>query len=192
MRNFFDNPGETITELDVLRAKMADLLHRGAKVREAREAILIAAQLEFFMLNPAFEILFHFMKQDAGGHSPEDDYDVPLHKFSQFFHRHAEASPEYELLGEMLGRMWSHSRSCASQLSQIRTLRGLIPMCAGCKKIRDDQGFWQQVETYLGEQIGAEFTHGLCPNCIEKLYAEYDDLVERRKHNGNPPENNAD
>jgi PAS domain S-box-containing protein len=55
-------------------------------------------------------------------------------------------------------------------LAGIRTLRGLLPICASCKKIRDDQGYWQKVESYLAEHTNAEFTHGLCPDCLTHLY----------------------
>ena len=51
-----------------------------------------------------------------------------------------------------------------------KTLHGLLPICASCKKIRDDQGYWQQVETYVHEHSDAEFTHGLCPDCVRRLY----------------------
>lgn len=53
---------------------------------------------------------------------------------------------------------------------EMRTLQGLIPICANCKKIRDDKGFWQKVEVYLEEHSKARFTHGLCEDCIQKLY----------------------
>jgi PAS domain S-box-containing protein len=55
-------------------------------------------------------------------------------------------------------------------LARIKTLRGLLPICASCKKIRDDQGYWQKVESYLAEHTNAEFTHGLCPECLGELY----------------------
>ncbi len=55
-------------------------------------------------------------------------------------------------------------------LSEIKTLRGLIPLCAWCKKIRDDHGFWRQLEEYLSGHTEAEFTHGLCPECLEKQF----------------------
>jgi len=51
-----------------------------------------------------------------------------------------------------------------------KTLHGLLPICASCKKIRNDQGYWQQVEQYVHEHSGAEFTHGLCPDCVQRLY----------------------
>jgi hypothetical protein len=55
---------------------------------------------------------------------------------------------------------------------EVRTLQGLIPICAQCKKIRDDKGFWQKVEVYLEERSDARFTHGLCEDCIQKLYGK--------------------
>ncbi|MCD6287823.1 MAG: GAF domain-containing protein [Candidatus Hydrogenedentes bacterium] len=55
-------------------------------------------------------------------------------------------------------------------LARIKTLRGLIPICASCKKIRDDKGYWNQIEQYIGEHSDAEFSHSLCPACAKKLY----------------------
>ncbi|HET9846557.1 MAG TPA: response regulator [Nitrospira sp.] len=55
-------------------------------------------------------------------------------------------------------------------LKEVKVLRGLIPICASCKKVRNDGGFWQQLEEYLGEHSEAEFSHGLCQPCIKKLY----------------------
>jgi DNA-binding response OmpR family regulator len=52
----------------------------------------------------------------------------------------------------------------------IRTLTGLIPICANCKKIRNDAGYWQSVEKYMQDHIDATFTHSICPACLEKLY----------------------
>jgi DNA-binding NarL/FixJ family response regulator len=58
-------------------------------------------------------------------------------------------------------------------LANIKTLKGLIPICPGCKKVRDDRGFWEQVEAYISEHSEAEFSHGLCPDCARRLYPEY-------------------
>lgn len=57
--------------------------------------------------------------------------------------------------------------------ARIKTLHGLLPICASCKKIRDDQGYWNQIEAYISEHSEAQFTHGICPECVEKLYPEY-------------------
>jgi len=58
-------------------------------------------------------------------------------------------------------------------LSNVKRLRGLIPICANCKKIRDDKGYWEEVESYLHDHSEVEFTHGLCPECISALYPDY-------------------
>jgi len=57
-------------------------------------------------------------------------------------------------------------------LEKVKTLQGMLPICASCKKVRDDGGYWNQIETYLQEHTDATFTHGLCPDCREKLYPE--------------------
>jgi hypothetical protein len=58
-------------------------------------------------------------------------------------------------------------------LAQIKTISGLIPICAGCKKIRDDEGFWQQLESYISRHSDAVFSHGLCPECVKRLYPDF-------------------
>jgi ABC-type uncharacterized transport system substrate-binding protein len=57
-------------------------------------------------------------------------------------------------------------------LSQIKTLHGLLPICAACKKIRDDQGYWNQIEIYIAEHTDAVFSHSICPECQRKLYPD--------------------
>ena len=64
-------------------------------------------------------------------------------------------------------------------LAQIKTLRGIVPICSSCKKIRDDQGYWNQVEVYVRDHTEAEFSHGLCPECMHKLYSEFDPDADR-------------
>ena len=58
-------------------------------------------------------------------------------------------------------------------LTQVKTLSGFLPICASCKNIRDDAGYWQGIETYLSERADVEFTHGICPSCVAKLYPEF-------------------
>lgn len=59
-------------------------------------------------------------------------------------------------------------------LKRVKTLNGLLPICASCKKIRNDGGYWEQVETYIRSRSNAEFTHGICPDCVRLLYPEYE------------------
>jgi PAS domain S-box-containing protein len=69
-------------------------------------------------------------------------------------------------------------RELQEAMSEVKTLSGLLPICANCKKIRDDQGYWNQIETYIQQHSEAEFSHGICRECAEKLYPDlqlYDD-----------------
>jgi hypothetical protein len=67
-------------------------------------------------------------------------------------------------------------------LENIKTLQGLIPMCSNCKKIRDDKGFWSQVEEYIVGHTNAEFTHGICPDCAKNLYGDlYEKTLKKPK-----------
>lgn len=61
-------------------------------------------------------------------------------------------------------------------LDQIRVLRGMLPICAGCKKIRDDKGYWLQIESYIQKHSEATFTHGMCPDCAQKVLDEMDQM----------------
>jgi PAS domain S-box-containing protein len=58
-------------------------------------------------------------------------------------------------------------------LAHVRTLKGMLPICASCKKVRDDKGYWNQIEAYVSEHSEAEFTHAICPECAKKLYPGY-------------------
>jgi hypothetical protein len=72
-------------------------------------------------------------------------------------------------------------------LLNVKELRGLIPICTACKKIRNDQGYWTQLETYLREHTDAEFSHGLCVDCLRKLYPDVSSEVEARIAKQKPP-----
>ena len=63
-------------------------------------------------------------------------------------------------------------------LDQVKKLSGILPICMNCKKIRDDQGYWQQVEVYVHDHTDAQFSHGLCPECIRKLYPDMDEELK--------------
>lgn len=68
-------------------------------------------------------------------------------------------------------------------LHEVKTLKNLLPICSGCKSIRDDKGYWQAVEKYFGEHTDVAFSHGLCPDCAKRMYPEYfkqdEDLEEK-------------
>jgi hypothetical protein len=58
-------------------------------------------------------------------------------------------------------------------LADVKLLSGLVPICANCKKIRDDQGYWTQIESYIQDRSDAKFSHSICPDCAAKLYPNY-------------------
>lgn len=64
----------------------------------------------------------------------------------------------------------------------IKILRGLIPICSRCKKIRNDEGYWEQVEVYIEQHSEADFTHGLCPDCLKELYPGLDLTMAAKKN----------
>ena len=99
-----------------------------------------------------------------------------------------DASPVYHRSGELLGAVETLQDitvlkqmeeekerlnvELKEALQQIKTLSGLIPICAACKKIRDDKGYWNQLENYLEEHSDAVFSHGLCPECFREYFPE--------------------
>jgi PAS domain S-box-containing protein len=64
-------------------------------------------------------------------------------------------------------------------LKRVKTLNGLLPICASCKKIRNDGGYWEQVESYIRSRSNAEFTHGICPDCVKVLYPEFESILQQ-------------
>jgi len=68
-------------------------------------------------------------------------------------------------------------------LEKIKTLKGLIPVCAWCKKVRDDKGYWEELEHYIREHTDADFTHGICPDCLKEYdpetYRAYKKEIEK-------------
>lgn len=72
-------------------------------------------------------------------------------------------------------------RELQKALDEIKILKGIIPICANCKKIRNDKGYWQQVESYIEEFADVDFSHGICPDCLRKLYPEVAEEVLREQ-----------
>jgi CHASE3 domain sensor protein len=72
-------------------------------------------------------------------------------------------------------------------VANIKTLSGLLPICSSCKKIRDDRGYWEEVEVYVRQHTEAEFSHGICPDCGRRLYGDlYESAVQPRPDEGTP------
>jgi DNA-binding response OmpR family regulator len=71
-------------------------------------------------------------------------------------------------------------------LSNVKQLRGLLPICSYCKRIRGDDQYWQQVEGYIADHSDAQFSHGICPSCYATISAELDEVSRKRRDSQNP------
>lgn len=71
-------------------------------------------------------------------------------------------------------------RELQDALANVKTLQGLLPICSLCKKVRDDRGYWSQIETYLRKHSQADFSHGICPECVGKLYPDTNQVGHRK------------
>ena len=80
----------------------------------------------------------------------------------------------------LLAREHELGRRVEQALADVKVLSGLLPICASCKKIRDDRGYWNQLEQYIGDHSQAAFSHGICPDCVQRLYPEVAEKLARR------------
>lgn len=78
------------------------------------------------------------------------------------------------IIRQQLQAIEDRNTALQRRLDEIKMLRGLLPICSVCKKIRNDGGYWEQLEVYLREHSEAQFTHGICPECTSKLYPDID------------------
>jgi len=72
-------------------------------------------------------------------------------------------------------------RNLEAALKDVKKLSGLLPICSNCKKIRDDNGYWSQIEAYIRDHSEADFSHGICPGCSDELYGKEDWYIEIKK-----------
>lgn len=68
-----------------------------------------------------------------------------------------------------------------NSLAEVKLLSGFLPICSACKKIRDDSGYWRQIETYISSHSEAQFSHSVCPDCLEQLYPHIRDAKKRMR-----------
>jgi HAMP domain-containing protein len=83
--------------------------------------------------------------------------------------------------GELESRVAERTSALQESIDRMEVMRGLLPICASCKKIRDDKGYWNQLEHFISEHSPARFSHGICPDCAVKLYGKVFDGDKKKK-----------
>ena len=86
-----------------------------------------------------------------------------------------------DLKNELEERVEQRTVEIRNALSEIKTLRRILPLCSFCKKIRDDQGYWEEVDVYMYKHLDARISHGACPECLQKNYPEIFADIEKEK-----------
>jgi len=84
-------------------------------------------------------------------------------------------------LYSLVNRLEEKNIKLQKALNEVNQLRGLLPICASCKKIRDDKGYWNILETYIEKHSEASFSHGMCPDCAKELYGKQDWFIDMKK-----------
>ncbi|MBT3231297.1 MAG: GAF domain-containing protein [Calditrichaeota bacterium] len=105
---------------------------------------------------------------DSNENSYNDTYEKLILNFRDIIHSQLELFHSNQVLGE-------NYKNLSDYTGEIEKLRRLIPICANCKKIRDDEGFWNSVEDYFADHAGAQFTHTICSDCFKEFYPEIAD-----------------
>jgi hypothetical protein len=181
--NVFDSPEITARELGTLSAQIDSLIKTGLP-DDPVHAMLMAYRLEFMMMHPAFPALFLIMDKKTGDLSPERSYKEHIGGLIDQARRMGMSSPEFEIIAELMDRQWAVSRDLARRMAEIQELRTLVPICSYCKNVRNDKGYWEKVEKYVEDHFPAEFSHGICNDCIRKNFPEfYDDEPKKIKAN---------
>lgn len=92
-------------------------------------------------------------------------------------------TPLQERALQVLSRQVITQIELREALAHVKTLRGLLPICSGCKRIREDDGYWNQIEVYVSQHTEAEFSHSICPDCVELLYPTEAAMMREKKEN---------
>ena len=103
--------------------------------------------------------------------SKENVYNTTYENLIASFKEVIEGHLELLYINHILGEK---NRKLSDYISEIQTLRGILPICSSCKKIRDDKGYWNQIESYIQKHSEAQFSHGICPDCAKKFYPDLD------------------
>ncbi len=159
-----------------------------------RTAWLLIALAIAFMTERRFESLVDLVVAGPGS-EPDVSFELVglvisvlmlagIYLIRPAFSELAASREELRRMNERLSSLSEEQKKLIAELQEalanVKTLKGLLPICASCKKVRDDKGYWHQVEVYVRDRSEAEFSHGLCPECEKKFYEQYPYLKERK------------
>ena len=179
---------------------LTNLLVRGSWIHTSDLMILVVAMSIIIRRRPFFFALLLLASGAWWTAAGFDHHELQLHHWAIGM---ISASLVSVVIHLHLRRLWQHQEDLMVQdrqlmeekarlvtdletaLENVKTLRGLIPICAHCKKVRNDKGYWEQVETYVRLRTEARFSHGICPDCLPGVRAE----VERLKADSGPTRN---
>jgi len=104
----------------------------------------------------------------------ENAYTETYEKLLEQFRDIIQNNLEIIYMNHILG---SENKRLTDYISEIQTLRRIVPICGHCKSVRSDEGYWQAIETYISRLSKAEISHGICPACVKKYYPEMDGVI---------------
>lgn len=121
---------------------------------------------------PFLYVYLHSQSKKEGGNIENRPVLAILKQVAEIEVKLSQAQEEIERRKQAEAERDQVIEKLQQALSEVKTLRGFIPICANCKSIRDDEGFWSQVEVYIQEHSDAVFSHGICPDCVKLLYPD--------------------
>jgi len=122
----------------------------------------------FFIAVFAFPILYTYIKLER----KRADVHIENRPVLSILREIAEIEEELTEAQKEIKRREQAERELQKALSEVKTLKGMIPICSGCKSVRNDEGYWERIESYLKQHSDAEFSHGMCPECQKKYFPD--------------------
>src|SRR4030042_1216418 len=152
--------------------------------RELFKKIMAGALIAYVFIHPLIMVISYFMSDSLHSNASPAKVGLLSEIFRSFSIPMLPWSLAFAILGGLTGFYYNKNRQADEDkskliiqlqpsLSEIKKLSGLLPICSSCKKIRDDKGYWNQIESYIREHSEAEFSHGICPECAKKLYPDF-------------------
>jgi hypothetical protein len=145
---------------------------------------MAGAFLGYFFLHPLITIVSHFMHLLYSSNENLISESAVAEMLKSFSISMLPWSLAFAIFSALVGLFYGKVKQTDEEkskliielqeaLDRVKTLSGFLPICASCKKIRDDTGYWNQVEVYIRDHSEAEFSHALCPECAKELYPSF-------------------